>query len=120
MTAVYSSTGRRFSFELEADTVALIDAMQSDPALAETVQRFNPSLAWCVSDGKGGYLKDSSGQYITESLSAEGMIRYTRALQSVDAAAISSLQARRTIEAQALTPPMLSKGSTGQDWWEEK
>jgi hypothetical protein len=118
MTAVYSK-GRRFSFESEADTEALIEAMKTDAELNETVSRFEPTGSWCVLDDKGVALIDSGGKYVTTSLSADGMARYCRAASAVDYESVRAREAERLQRVLQQSLPIASKGSTGEDWWDE-
>lgn len=120
MSAIYHQ-GTRYSFKSDSDVAALIAAMAGSVELQALVRRFSPSGSWCVSDGRGGYLMDENGGFITETMDAADLARYSRALAAIDGAAVrqadEQVMARSIAQTLAFDALMAgSKGSTGQPW----
>lgn len=120
MSFVYHQ-GTRYSFKSDSDVAALISAMAGSVGLQSRVLSFSPSGSWCVDDGRGGYLMDEKGGFITESMDAADLARYSRAKSAIDYTAVRQGDERTMdrVIAQTLKFDAVmagSKGSTGQPW----
>jgi hypothetical protein len=83
MTTIYNEK-KSYSLESKSDCKALIEACKNNETLTKSVKNFEPSGSWCIPDGKGDYLKDEKGMYLSESLTEQGLKNYLDVLTQIN------------------------------------